>query len=91
MDSVNVSQMSTVVSQTGAITFNFTSGQRTFENLEELRAWAGTIVSEELAEKIIASRTLAESPDGANLSNQDGAQVSINKLASIPVVYTPAE
>lgn len=78
---------------TGAIIIDFSSGTQL-----EIADWAavGEIANSidatpELAERILLGKAYRASPDGANKTTQIGASVSVNLLASEPIVYTPAD
>ena len=75
---------------TGAVTFKFSNGDQ-----DEYANWAacGDVADEmdaqpDFPKKVLIAKAFRSSPDGANKTNQVGAQVSINALADSPVVYT---
>lgn len=88
--SINVAHTRVTINDaTGAITLFFGDESTTFDTWEDLKAYGAGVVSDDIAKRIIAAKIVENSPDGANKSNQVGAQVSINPQAAVPVVYTP--
>ena len=93
MPGQNVSCTSVKVGVNDSVTFGFSSGTQL-----ELVDWAAAeqMANEidsttDLAEKILIGKAFRASPDGANMTTQIGAQVSVNLLADNPIVYTEPE
>ena len=92
MSAISIAQTQVVVDQVqDKIHVTYDNGETDtldgFSHLQELAAKAAD--PNWIAKTVLYAKMVAESPDGANLTTQVGAQVSVNPAADIPVVYTP--
>lgn len=73
----------------GTIYFNTDVGSLEFQDFEAFKTFANSLVADEtFAQKLIAMKIIARSPDGANLENMNGGSATINPPADVPVVIT---
>lgn len=93
MPGSTVSQLGVQENQsTGQVTFSYSDGENEqFENWAAVGAEAEqTDADTSIGRKILRAISYRESPDGANKTSQNGAQVQINcSPGAVPVVYTP--
>ncbi len=92
MSAISLAQTNvTKNNDTGAIRIDYDDGTQdlldNFAQLQEYAARAGD--PNWIAKTVLYAKMVAKSPDGANLTTQVGAQVSVNPAADAPVVYTP--
>lgn len=90
MPGVTATLVDVNVAASGSITYDFSDGASLeYPNLPAVAELADSIdATPDLCRKLLITKSFRDSPDGANLTNQVGATVTIDGNASIPVQFS---